>query len=418
MNLFEWKYKPREEIIKNIFFNFTLILNGFLCQMNKSLCAAIMLCLLLSSCGPFSRKKDADNNLAGKVQEVIAGIDTASALDALRDRAIPPASNPNSITVDTISYSGRSYYSVLAEYPDPIYNRFAITDSNYDLLLVDKSLNGYLEGSKIESGDMNFFKVEENFSSKGILGLKRISLYSVDDNGKAELVFRTFTELREPDIAYRQDIIKIEPKEITTLSYSISQGESDSSSQRNVFLYDARTRKYAIVSDTFSDFVVSEVNSFVSSADEPGITSRESYLKQRGINAAEKSSPRKLGKFSMPLSAEWNEVKDVKISAPLKRPEGGTKFINNHYGAEISVIQMPLDDSAESYISYPLENISAGNYKVRFSEKISGGKYFYQFFEYSCGKEKFLLILQTLKTTYDLYKDDYQNLINSFSMEC
>ncbi len=120
----------------------------------------------------------------------------------------------------------------------------------------------------------------------------------------------------------------------------------------------------------------------------------------------------------MPLSDEWNEVKDVKITGLLKYPEPGTKFINNHYGAEISVIQIPPDDSAESYISYPLENVSAGNYRVRFSEKVAGGKYFYQFFEYSCGKEKFLLILQTLKTTYDQYKDDYQNLINSFSMDC
>jgi hypothetical protein len=120
----------------------------------------------------------------------------------------------------------------------------------------------------------------------------------------------------------------------------------------------------------------------------------------------------------MPLSDEWNEVKNVKITAPLKNPTPGTKYINNHYGAEISVIKIPGDDSSESFINYPLENISSGNYRVRFSDKISAGKYFYQFFEYSCRSEKFLLILQTLKTTYDLYKSDYQNLINSFSMEC
>jgi hypothetical protein len=96
----------------------------------------------------------------------------------------------------------------------------------------------------------------------------------------------------------------------------------------------------------------------------------------------------------------------------------GTKFINNHYGAEISIIRIPQNSSTENLIKYPLGNVSSGNYTVRFSEKISGGKYFYQFFEYSCENEKYLLILQTLKTTYDTYKLDYQNLINSFSMDC
>ncbi len=418
MILFERKYKPDEEIIKNIFFNFTLILNGFLCQMNKSLHAVIILFLLLSSCGPLNQKKRINNNLFKEVREVIAGIDTTSVLAALRDQEIPPASNPNSITGDTLTLSGKLYYTVLAEYPNPIYNRFAITDSNYNILLLDKSLNGYLTESIIETDHTNFFKVEENFISKGVLGLRRISLYSIDANGKAELVFRTFTELREPDMTYRQDVVKIEPKEINTIIYSISPKNSDTRRDQDVFLFDAKSGKYTSTLDIFNDFVLSEVNNFNSPMDEPQIISRETYLKQMGITLSEKRSPHKLGKFSMPLSDEWNEVKNVKISALLKQPKAGTKFINNHYGSEISVIQIPSVDSAESYISYPLENISAGNYKVRFSEKISSGKYFYQFFEYSCGTEKFLLILQTLKTTYDLYKDDYQNLINSFSMDC
>ncbi len=386
--------------------------------MSKSLYFVVVGLLMLASCGPLNRKKLYDDNLPNLVKQVIAGTDTTSRLSVLRDKEIPPSDNPNSISEDTFSFSGKHYYSILAEYPDPVYNRFAIIDTNYNVLLVDKSLNGYLTESKAAANYLSFIRVEESFISKGVLGLRRVSFYSVDDNDNAELVFRTFTELRKPEITYKQDIVRIEPKEIKTIMYSTDPPKSGLVRDHDIFLFDANTGKYTGTSGTFDDFVLSEVENFESASDKPQIINRESYLKQRGITSPEKSVPHRLGKFSMPLSGEWNEVKDVKITGLLKRPEPGVKYINNHYGAEISVIQLPPDDSAESYISYPLENISAGNYRVRFSEKVSGGKYFYQFFEYSCGKEKFLLILQTLKTTYDLYKDDYQNLINSFSMEC
>ena len=386
--------------------------------MNKSLYLSVILLLMLASCSPLNRNKHYDDNLPAIVKQVIAGIDTTSSLAVLRDKDIPPADNPNSITGDTFSISGKHYYSILVEYPDPIYNRFAIIDTNYNVLLVDKSLNGYLTESKTATNHLSFIKVEENFISKGVLGLRRVSFYSVDDNDNSELVFRTFTELRKPDITYKQDIVQIEPKEIRTILYSTDPAKSQLSQDHDIFLFDMDTGKYTSTSAAFDDFILSEVDNFDLKTDKPQIISRESYLKQRGITSSEKSVPHRLGKFSMPLSGEWNEVKNVKITGLLKHPEPGIKYINNHYGAEISVIQLPPDDSAESYISYPLENISSGNYRVRFSEKVSGGKYFYQFFEYSCGTEKFLLILQTLKTTYDLYKDDYQNLINSFSMEC
>ncbi len=386
--------------------------------MNKSLYFGVIISLLLSSCGPSTRKNHSANNLPGRVQEVIAGQDTASSLAVLRDKQIPPAGNPNSITEGTFSFSGTKYYSVLAEYPNPVYNRFAVIDTNYNVLLVDKSLNGYLTESKVVTDHLRFFRVEESFISKGVLGLRRVSFYSVDDNGRADLVFRTFTELHMPGITYKQDIVKIEPKEIRSIIYSTSPGESELNSDHDVFLFDIQSGKYESTSNAFDDFVLSEVDNFASTTSKPQITSRESYLEQMGAASPGKKSPHKLGKFSMPLSDEWNEVKNVTISGLLKRPELGTKYINNHYGAEISVIQIPPDDSAESLISFHLENTSAGNYRVRFSEKEEKGRYYYQFFEYSCEKEKFLLILQTLKTTYDEYKNDYQNLINSFSMDC
>lgn len=386
--------------------------------MNKSLYLVVILLFLLSSCEPFNRKNESSLNLSSSVQKVIAGTDSTSKLAVLRDKEIPPAANPNSIKVDTFITSRKKYYAVLAEYPDPLYNRFVITDADYNVLLMDKSLNGNLSEFTVKVGQNFYIQVEENFISKGVLGLKRTSLYSIDDKAKAELAFRTYTELSESGITYKQDILKIEPWSILTKIYSTGQEESKLKQDSEVFLFNKITGEYYSEENKFDSFVFSEVNNFDSMTDKPQIISRRSYLRQLGINSSEKTTEHKVGSFSMPLSDEWNEVKNVKISAPLKNPMNGTKYINNHYGAEISVIKIPANDSSESLINYPLENISSGNYRVRFSDKISAGKYFYQFFEYSCRSEKFLLILQTIKTTYDLYKSDYQNLINSFSMEC
>ncbi len=102
----------------------------------------------------------------------------------------------------------------------------------------------------------------------------------------------------------------------------------------------------------------------------------------------------------------------------MKKLAIGTKYINNQFGAEITVIQLLGNDSSENYVKFKFENISTGNYKVRYSDKVADGIYFYQFFEYSCSSEKFLLILQTLKSTYETYKSEYQKLINSFSIGC
>lgn len=380
-----------------------------------------LVCLFLftlTSCELFNRERHKDIDLIQVVGNVMAGKDSTSKLSILRDKDLPPAPDPNIITADTLNVFGNNYYSVIAEYPDPVYNRFAIIDSYHNVLLLDKSLNGYITQSDFNIDQMDFVKTEENFVSKGAIGLKRISLYSINDEGEAGLVFRTFTELSEHGIIYKQDISRIGTDDIETKIYSTSREDSKLKQNYDIFHFNSEKGKYTSQEDFFDAFVISEVQKYDGQTDKPEITSRESYLRQREIKTSEVTTEHKLGKFSMPLSGEWNEIRNVMISEPLERTMKGTRFINNQYGAEISVIQLPADDSAESFITYPLENISTGNYRVRFSEKISGTKYFYRFFEYSCGSEKFLLILQTLKKTYDLYKSDYQMLINSFSMNC
>lgn len=389
--------------------------------MNKSLLLSFILILTYSSC-KFVQETDSEKNpvVSEVIKNIIAGKDTtATSLLILRDTKLPPADNPNQIKIDTLRVKGCKYYSVMAEYPDPLHNRFAIIDSDYNVLLLDKSLNGYLSEVPVKIGSAQFIQVAENFISKGSIKLKRLSLYSMNEKDETGLAFRIYIELEIPGaVDYKQEIIQLTPEVISTKITGLKSEKPESEQLSDSFRFDASTKKFISERNIFDSLVISTVENSDIQTDKSQIVRSNPINKTTGTVQYTEKTEHRVGAFSMPLSEDWNEIKNVKVSSMLKKISIGTKFINYHYGAEITVIQLVGNDSAESYIKYPLVNTSSGNYTVRFSEKFSEGLYFYQFFEYSCNQEKFLLILQTLKSTYEIYKSDYQNLINSFSMEC
>ena len=51
---------------------------------------------------------------------------------------------------------------------------------------------------------------------------------------------------REPEITYKQEITRIEPKEIKTKIYSTDPGRSDLVSDQDIFLFDAGISETAV----------------------------------------------------------------------------------------------------------------------------------------------------------------------------
>lgn len=384
--------------------------------MKKFLLLSFIPLILFSSCNIFRQSNDVILLTQQKIEKFIAGTDTSeSAFRIFYDKELPPPGKANHIEIDTVILNGKKFYTILAEYPNPLYNRFAILDSNSNILLIDKSLNGYLIENILRMKQVQFIQIEENFISKDSLNLKRISLYSVINPGYAALVLRTYTELKGPKITYYQKLTQFTPEEILTKISSTVQSKSELIDSSDKFLFDAEANKYFSSGSKFDSFVITFVANFISKNHNPTIAGSNSLI-QPPENI--KHEEHEAGKFSIPLSDQWDEIKNVKVSHLMKKLVTGTKYINNQFGAEITVIQLPENDSSENYINYMLVNVSRGNYKVRYSEKIEDGIYYNQFFEYSCDSEKFLLILQTLKSTYETYRSEYQNLINSFSMGC
>ena len=66
-------------------------------------------------------------------------------LSGLIDYYLPVNDKFNNLDIKQfVSSNGKHFFTVLLEYPNPVYNRFAIYDSVLNALLFDKSLNGKL----------------------------------------------------------------------------------------------------------------------------------------------------------------------------------------------------------------------------------------------------------------------------------
>ena len=112
------------------------------------------------------------------------------------------------------------------------------------------------------------------------------------------------------------------------------------------------------------------------------------------------------------------KVDNLKITENLSTQFTGTRYLNNKLGAEISIIKLPEGTAAEDFLNAELTNKNDGLNSTRYSNNIETGKDLIQYYEYSCGSIKFLMIIKVSKYTYENYKDHYNNIINSFKVNC
>jgi hypothetical protein len=194
--------------------------------MKKCVFLSVLVILLFYGCSKNNKteRKNADGRLIESlVINSIKGNSTDNAsLNNLIDFRLPLNNNYDNLSVDSLKdNSGKTFYTVLLEYSNPAYNRFAVYDSSLNNYLIDKSLNGRISlQCNIEEG-MTLLKIMEDFLSKDIFNLNRISFYLVNDTS-VNLVFRTFTNLKYNKYIYSQQIDIISRDKIqTTISSNI-----------------------------------------------------------------------------------------------------------------------------------------------------------------------------------------------------
>jgi len=182
-----------------------------------------------------------------------------SKLANLIDYSIPVMKNYNSVIVDSLIADYKTYFYVLLENPNPLYNKFAVYDSLLIPLFIDKSLNGNIYLEKINAGNKEFIKIDEAYLSKDTLLLNRLSLYSIDSSG-VSLVFRNHTKFAKPEIEYFQDVVEISDTLIKTRISS--SGKSSLNNKEDNFIYNLSTKKYSSTQNLFDEFIKKEIESF------------------------------------------------------------------------------------------------------------------------------------------------------------
>ena len=395
--------------------------------MIKKTTTLIILTLLFGGCSLFNKPKTDlpaynSRTLKDLILRAVSGDTGANKkLSNFVDLNIPVNNDYIALVIDSLSAkANKKYFIVLINYPNPIFNRFAIYDTALNIYLIDKSLNGYINESVINLNEKKLVKISESFISKDILRIDRISLYQINDTS-ANLSFRTFTKLTDPKIVFNQIITEFSTERIKT-ELSSSQ-VTPISGKADIFLFDYAKKEYISQNNTFDNFVLEHIKNYKNNLDKPEITDKRSLYASIGIDIdldtiKNTGNIKNTQGYTLTLTDNWKTLKDISISDFFKTPLKGTKYINDVIGSHISVIALPEGDSSENYIDYKLTNSSAGKYRVRYSEKIDSKKDFAQFFEYSCGTKKYLLILTAPKYSYDKYKDDFNNIINSFSINC
>ena len=383
--------------------------------------------LFISGCRFSNQNKKSFFETNGKslkllVEKAVSG-DTLSnnKLNGLIELDYPVNTNYLLFNIDSVrTNAGKKYYTVLLNFSNPTYNRFAVYDSLLKCYLIDKSLNGYLYESTLDIDKIHYIKISEDFNSKDVLTLNRLSLYRIM-NDSVSLVFRNFTKLIENGVVYNQNITKITRDFIRTELNSTSA--SIIKNRQDVFYYNTGNKKYISPSAVFYDFIKAKILSFKYNLEKPEITDKSGMFASVRINPAldtisTTSNTKDILGFSLTLTNNWKTFRNRNISEFLKRNRLGTSFSNKILNADIYVIVIPNEDSAEMFINRKLTRSVSGKYKIRFSDKFSSGKYFVQFFEFSCGLKKYLLILKTSRSTYTRDRSIYQGIINSFKIDC
>jgi hypothetical protein len=326
----------------------------------------------------------------------------------------------NQLFIDsTFTASGLKLFSVLVEFPNPLFNILAVYDENLNLYLQDNSLNGNIAVKWKTISGKQYLAASERFTAKDKIELSRLSLYSVEDS-KVTLLFRSFTRIKDARKKSEQIINYVGNDKITT---RITSNHNRKLNNKTVtFNYSNVDNKYVSKDDIFHNFILDEINKA------KGETKNQTLSKEtvEQIKVELKLANRQGGEylveelrgFQIVLDSDWYDPISLSVTEHLIKPLQGIRYVNNSLGAQITVFRLPKGDDATQFIEYKFGDATEGSYSIRSSELITLDKHVVQILEHSCLDKRFLLILQVPKLTYEKNKNMYSDILTTFSINC
>jgi hypothetical protein len=306
----------------------------------------------------------------------------------------------------------------LIEYPNPKHNILAVYDENLNLLLEDNSLNGNIAVKWENLSGKLYLAASENFLCKDILKLSRLSLYSTVSK-KVDLVFRAFTRLEKAGKIYQQYIKNTSSVAIVTRIISNTRFKLNDAT--DTFRFNSFTNEYSSSDNSFNQFVMLEINSANWPLENPELKIDTAEIEQVIEDANTNNDTETftdIDGYQVSLNSDWNDPIRISVINYLISKLEGIRYINEKLGAQITVIELPDGSSSSQFVKYKFKYTSQDKYHVRSTDLLKSGKNLFQFFEHSCSNKTYLLLIQAPKYTYEKNKIFYDEVTNSFFIEC
>jgi hypothetical protein len=323
----------------------------------------------------------------------------------------------NELLIDSITFNSKTkFYYMILESKNPAFNLYTVIDNEMNVLLKDHSLNGNL-AAQIQNIDGRLFHIiEETFNVKDTFKVQRTSFYEMK-NETVNLAFRSITAFNFGKTTITSSIISMDSDSIK-INFAINSAPGFNFKE-DKFLFDSTTSKYISENNYLRNFALEQITRYKSRLEINEITDKFSYEKiLYGIKESMVSTEVLKKEYSINLSKDWREFENLTISNFLSKKFSGNKYINEKLGANISIIKIPDNDSAEIYIDQDLTNSENFNNPVRFTNLVESGRTYVSFYEYSCKGKKFLLILEAPKFTYERNSQIYFEIIKTFKLHC
>ncbi|MFO7524838.1 MAG: hypothetical protein R6W68_05255 [Ignavibacteriaceae bacterium] len=341
----------------------------------------------------------------------------AAMIEIIFNNIDPGLIEVNNLTIDSLVLSeSEVLYTMLLESSNPAFNTFAVMDRNMNILLKDNSLNGNINSGFQFINNTHFFITVESFKSRDTFNLQRTSLYEMNPSS-VKLRFRSITGFSFGAIDISSSIISFTQQELI-LNYTVNDDRTFRH-KNDKFTYDSFSEEYISTADHLKNFALIQIASYDNRLDITEITDAISFRKiVSGDEIDNKNEFISNSEFTISLSEDWREFKNFTFTKYLSTELTGSKFRNEKLGVSISILKLPADNPAGNYLEYELTNSDTYSHPIRYSDKMESGRLLIQFYEYTCGTIKFLLILEAPKYTYEHNSEIYENILNSFKINC
>lgn len=343
-------------------------------------------------------------------------------LGGLIDLSMPVYTNYNQLQVDSVLSGGMLFYTVLLEFPNPAYNRFAVYDAELNLRLLDYSLNGNLNSEYLEFSDFGFYGVSENFISKDLLYLERLRLYYLGKD-TTSLALKTFRAYSSPAGYMEREIS--EYNESMIIFNNSAEPDSRTMARVDTFIFNDIFYRFITRENTFDTLIRKKIENFSTEKKKPEITDPGSLaLSLENTGAVDpvlfnnSYNLRLFGNLLLYMPSDWSAKQDGRIAEGLVTETSGIRIENPSHSGGFNIIQLEENESFDLYFSYPFEETQQTNFTMEYTAPIISGGRVNQYFGLHCAGSKYLIVLTASEQVFNSQRHDFDYIIRSFGVDC